>query len=293
MAQHQGTQGSSEKVTSGAKKNIGKTWHPELEDKLKPFSTHAYHAIDQCNGNPSAHRISLLNAVEHYKNNHSNCLHIQMQNGSQLRALKDRDNIPESRRIAGKCHPKSMLYRFAQTFVLGRKTGHAESFTNTMNMFHDKRSFYEKEEYAVRSHIAVMHWDENVGRANTSVCEAPDNPPESVVLNPDVLTWHQHMNTETMHGNAIWIVFIFKSNIAKKGWSLWRISKPEILICLILVYLWIFYKTTLLSVAALDEDWIPPTRLPACCVINTDNSGDGQHWVSFFIDTDCNADYWD
>ena len=47
-------------------------------------------------------------------------------------------------------------------------------------------------------------------------------------------------------------------------------------------------RRNLINVDAIDKDWTPPTRLPACYVINTDNSdGSGQHWVSFFIDTDC------
>ena len=53
-------------------------------------------------------------------------------------------------------------------------------------------------------------------------------------------------------------------------------------------------RRNLIDVNAIDGDWTPPTKLPACYVINTDNSGgSGQHWVSFFIDTDCSADYWD
>ena len=41
-------------------------------------------------------------------------------------------------------------------------------------------------------------------------------PLEPVVRNPDGLTRHQRMNIETMYGSAIWIVFIFNSNIAGK-----------------------------------------------------------------------------
>ena len=49
-----------------------------------------------------------------------------------------------------------------------------------------------------------------------------------------------------------------------------------------------------IDIGSLDEEWTSPSRLPACYVINTDdNAGSGEHWVSFFIDTDCSADYWD
>ncbi len=64
---------------------------------------------------------------------------------------------------------KSMLYRFAEYYVLGRDTAHVESFNNTMNMFHDKHIYYSDLEYCMRSHIAVLYWNENVGREHTSV----------------------------------------------------------------------------------------------------------------------------
>ena len=49
-----------------------------------------------------------------------------------------------------------------------------------------------------------------------------------------------------------------------------------------------------IDIGSLDEEWTSPSRLPACYVINTDdNAGSGEHWVSFFIDTDCSTDYWD
>ncbi len=56
-----------------------------------------------------------------------------------------------------------MLYRFAEYNVLGRDTAHFESFNNTMNMFHDKQIYYSDIEYCMRSHIAVLYWNDNVG----------------------------------------------------------------------------------------------------------------------------------
>ena len=63
--------------------------------------------------------------------------HIQMQKGSYLQALKNCDNMPESRSIAGKCHLKIYVVSLPQHLVLGRETTEAESFNNTKNMFHD------------------------------------------------------------------------------------------------------------------------------------------------------------
>lgn len=165
------------KVISGAKKNIGKTWHPELEDKLEPLSTHAYYAIDNCNNSPDTLQKSLLNAVEHYKNAHSGC-------SANSRCTIDPNyepsriviTSPKAETLLTNAIKKSMLYRFPANFVLGRETAHVESFNNTMNMFHDKRSFYDNAEYATRSHIAAMHWNENVGREYTSVWKSINNP---------------------------------------------------------------------------------------------------------------------
>lgn len=67
-----------------------------------------------------------------------------------------------------------MLYRFAE-YVNSRNTYHVESFNNTMNMFHDKRIYYSDLEYALKSHIAVLHWNENTGRDYTSVWTSGGN----------------------------------------------------------------------------------------------------------------------
>lgn len=49
-----------------------------------------------------------------------------------------------------------------------------------------------------------------------------------------------------------------------------------------------------IDIVSLGEEWTSPTRLPACYVINTGNkNGNGEHWVSFYIDNDWSADYWD
>ncbi|CAG2231774.1 unnamed protein product [Mytilus edulis] len=39
------------KITKGTRKNIGKTWHPELRDKSAGVKTHVYWAMKNCNGN--------------------------------------------------------------------------------------------------------------------------------------------------------------------------------------------------------------------------------------------------
>lgn len=158
------------KVSKGPLRSMGSTWHPELEDKVQPMGTHAYYAIDKCNGDAEKLKSTLLNAVQHYKGDHDDC---------PLASRCNRDPNYEPSRVAitdkkaedllVSAIRKSSLYRHAAYFVHGTETAHVESFNNTMLMFHDKRSYCTDEEYSINSWIAVQHWNENVGRDHTSV----------------------------------------------------------------------------------------------------------------------------
>ncbi len=41
---------ATKKIVKGPKKNISKTWHPQLEDKAASIKTHTYHCIKNCGG---------------------------------------------------------------------------------------------------------------------------------------------------------------------------------------------------------------------------------------------------
>ena len=212
-----GLKAQVKKVTSGAKKNIGKTWHPELEDKLEPLSTHAYYAIDQCNGNPSALRMSLLNAVEHYKNNHSNCF-------STSRCKTD-PNYEPSRIVITSQKAEALLVNAIQnlccialhriSFLAEKRPMLKVSTTQWTCFTINDHSMGRRSMHSdlilpwctgMKMLVVLIHLS---GKSHTI-------PPEPVVRNPDGLTRHQRMNIETMYGSAIWIVFIFNSNIAGK-----------------------------------------------------------------------------
>ena len=49
-----------------------------------------------------------------------------------------------------------------------------ESFNNVMNVFPDKRIAFSDETYCIRSNLTVLHWNENVDRALTSVWNSRD-----------------------------------------------------------------------------------------------------------------------
>ena len=57
-------------------------------------------------------------------------------------------------------------------------TYYVESFNNTMNIFHDKRIYFRKLQYEMRTGLTVCHWNENVDRDFTSIhwYDDPINP---------------------------------------------------------------------------------------------------------------------
>ena len=53
--------------------------------------------------------------------------------------------------------------------MLARDTSYVESFNNVMNIFQDKHIAFSNKQYMIKSHLAVLHWNENVDRTYTSV----------------------------------------------------------------------------------------------------------------------------
>lgn len=61
------------KVAKGTKRDKNKTWRPELSDKIAAIRTHAQYLIRCANGDAKKLRDNLINTVNHYKNDHSQC----------------------------------------------------------------------------------------------------------------------------------------------------------------------------------------------------------------------------
>lgn len=158
------------KISSGPAYLKGKNWSEHLYDKIEPVATHCHWALRNCEQNPEKLKKLLVNIVEHYKNNHSECHH-------SSRCKKDKNYEPSRLVIADKFSEKlllgvitgSNLYKYPEDYVLAKDTYYVESFNNTMNMFQDKRIAFGDQAYRTRSFLAVCHWNENVDRAFTSV----------------------------------------------------------------------------------------------------------------------------
>ena len=172
---------SLKKISTGPAYLEGKTWSCQLDDKVEPVCTHFHWAIRNCEKNASRLQAILLNTVEHYKNNHSNC-------HSSSRCKKD-PNYEISRKVI--TDPKaekillgvikySLVYKHPEDYVLCHDTFYVESFNNVMNIYQDKRISFSDDMYKARSNLAVCHWNENVDRKYTSVWKPNHRMPRSV-----------------------------------------------------------------------------------------------------------------
>ncbi len=160
-------------VSTGPKYKHGSTWHEQLTDKVQPIKTHFHYAIRNCNGDSDKLKSSLLNVIEHYKNNHSDC-------SSSSRCKKDPNYEPsrivltsqKAIALLKRAVENTVIYKYPNDFNLGKDTFYVESFNNVMNVFQDKRIAFSDSIYNMRSQLAVCHWNENVNRNFTSEWQA-------------------------------------------------------------------------------------------------------------------------
>lgn len=60
-------------VSSGPAYAKSETWSDDLQDEAGPVATHCHWALRNCDQDPKKFKKLLLNTVEHYKGNHSDC----------------------------------------------------------------------------------------------------------------------------------------------------------------------------------------------------------------------------
>ena len=157
------------KISVGPNKNIGKTWHPELSDKRASFRNHVYWAMDNCGGDPEKLQFMMDNVVCHFQNNHQNCdINAKCRLPGHIPSLKIITD-PFAVNLLSSFIKSSVVYKNTNDYVQSRDTYHVESFNNTCLIYLDKRIHYQNEMYGLRINLAVLDWNEHVGRAYTSV----------------------------------------------------------------------------------------------------------------------------
>lgn len=190
-------------ISSGARKNLGVTWHPELADKGARVRNHVYYAMDNCGGDPHVLQKLIDNCIPHFQNDHTNCpLDSECKTPNYLPdyiILRDATAI----RLLTQFLHTLTLYKNASDYALCKDTYYVESFNNSVLVYLDKRIHYKDKSYMIRSNLAVLSWNEHVDRPFTSRWN-----PEEVHHNRRHLGKKAYKKKSFSFVNDIWVLLI-------------------------------------------------------------------------------------
>ena len=111
-------------------------------------------------------RGKMLNMVNHYQDDHTNCN--PDSECAEPRYMPSRDIIPT--KVAKKLTEtlkKSKIYQFAEGMVLGITTSDDESINNVLGAFIEKRVNFSSPVYNMRVGIVVLYWNANTVNRGT------------------------------------------------------------------------------------------------------------------------------
>ncbi|CAC5388241.1 unnamed protein product [Mytilus coruscus] len=162
-------------ICSGPRYKEGQTWHPELSDKAARIKTHLYWAMKNCNKDPVKLKLSLLNIVEHYKNNHEHCSELsRCKTDSNYEPTRYLIKDPKAEMLLGRALMNTQVYKSPTDYVHCMDSYDVESFNNAVLQYHDKRINFSKQVYILRTNLAVLDWNEHVNRQTTSLKTVQD-----------------------------------------------------------------------------------------------------------------------
>ena len=158
---------SLQHIAKGAKRDHGRTWHSDLDDKPHAIRVHASYCLKHCGGDAEKFRTSFINAINHYKGDHSGCPETsrcktdtaagRLYNPSKKPIFSDK-----AEQLLRDAMEKSHMYKNASLYVENMSTAHVESFNTTLNVIHDKRISFGHATYKCKTAMAVGVW--NVGK---------------------------------------------------------------------------------------------------------------------------------
>uniref|UniRef100_A0A147BQ57 Uncharacterized protein n=2 Tax=Ixodes ricinus TaxID=34613 RepID=A0A147BQ57_IXORI len=121
-----------------------------------------------CDGSATKLRTTLLNCVDHFCGRHSNCVEDSpcKTAGHVPSTLLIQDPVAEN--LLSSFLRSTTVFKNAGDYIQAKDTYHVESFNNTMLIYIDKRVHYMDRSYSLRQGLAVLDWNEHVGRQYTS-----------------------------------------------------------------------------------------------------------------------------
>ncbi|CAC5391380.1 unnamed protein product [Mytilus coruscus] len=162
-------------ICSGPRYKEGQTLHPELSDKAASIKTHLYWAMKNCNKDPVKLKLSLLNIVEHYKNNQEHCSELsRCKTDSNYEPTKYLIKDPKAEMLLGRALMNIQVYKSPTDYVHCMDSYYVESFNNAILQYHDKRINFSKQVYILRTNLAILDWKEHVNRQTKSLKTVQD-----------------------------------------------------------------------------------------------------------------------
>ena len=157
------------KITTGPRNLEGLKWHSELSDKAAAMKTYIFWSMKYCGGDANKLQKNILNIIQHYKGNHVDCF-------VTSRCHRDRKYIPTKTQITDPVAEEILtkflrnleMYRHPDLFKYCDDTHWIETFNNALLQYHDKRIVFGKEQYDLRTDLAILDWNEHTGRPVTS-----------------------------------------------------------------------------------------------------------------------------
>jgi hypothetical protein len=158
------------KIGQGAKRNAGKTWHPELTDKGKLLRNHVYWAMEHCNKDPVKLCQLIDNCVPHFQNDHKLCADESPCRREDYIPPFNIIRDPVAVNLLTKFLQSLVVYKNPEDYIYNGDTYYVESFNNLCLIYLDKRLHYGDRMYELRSNLA--DWNEHVDRPFTSISKS-------------------------------------------------------------------------------------------------------------------------
>ena len=158
-----------QKLGQGTKQTSGKTWHPQLSDKVSAVRDHVYWSIDNCDGDKDRLRHLLDTCVPHFQNVHDQCdASSACRRANYIPSLTVITSPVAAELLTNFLH-KHVVYKNAEDYAVPRDTYYVESFNNVCLVYLPKRIHIQSHvHYDMRMGLAVLDWNEHVDREATS-----------------------------------------------------------------------------------------------------------------------------
>ncbi|XP_068711084.1 uncharacterized protein [Montipora foliosa] len=152
------------KVCSGTRRDEGIKWFTQLSDKAKATKTHFYWAMRNNDGTAAGFQQYLLNIVDHYQGKHDLCHQDSRCKHAGYICSKKEVSDPKAVDAYRTAIMKTTIYKNPSDYLLCRDTFYIESFHVVVLIYAPKRIHFGDGTYEMRVSLAILDWNENVGR---------------------------------------------------------------------------------------------------------------------------------